>query len=64
MCWRKLTTLCYPIHEMPISYVNIMCKICVRINKVQYFSAYVSVSTILSSDLSEQGASDWWSLTI
>jgi hypothetical protein len=31
--------LCYPIHGMPINYVNIMCKICIEINKLQYFSA-------------------------
>jgi hypothetical protein len=56
MCWRKLTALCYPIHEMLNSYANIMCKILIRINKVQYFLAYVKWSTILSSGLSTEGA--------
>jgi hypothetical protein len=37
MYWQKLMVLCYPIHEMSISYINIMCKICIGINRVQYF---------------------------
>jgi hypothetical protein len=45
--------LCYLIHEMSISYVSIMYKICIGINKVQYFSAYVSMPAILSFDLSK-----------
>jgi hypothetical protein len=45
--------LCYPIHGMSISYVNIMCKICIRINKVQYFLAYVSRPAIPSFGLSK-----------
>jgi hypothetical protein len=37
MCCQKLTVLCYPIHGMLISYVNIMCKICIEINKSSIF---------------------------
>jgi hypothetical protein len=47
-----LTALCYPIHGMPISYVNITCKICIGINKVQHFSAYVGRPAIPYSGLS------------
>jgi hypothetical protein len=53
MCWQKLTVLCYPIYGMSISYINIMCKICIGINKVQYFSAYVGRPAIPSSSLSK-----------
>jgi hypothetical protein len=56
--------LCYPIHRTSISFVNIMCKIFVRINKVKCVSAYVSGSTIPCSGLSEQCALDQWSLSI
>jgi hypothetical protein len=44
--------LCYPIHGMSISYVNIMCKICIGINKVRYSSIYIGSPAIPSSGLS------------
>jgi hypothetical protein len=46
------TIMCKIIHGMPISYVNFMCKICIGINKVQYFSAYAGRPAIPPSGLS------------